>query len=157
MDDDLRASYARPDETSDKTGCDPERGDQMDEKRFYWDWLKHENNIFANRSSFFLLAESALFAIIATKSPTTFIAPKWLLYTGLAITVIWLVVNIKHVFITHAMIAKKLKGFKDHPHPWHKTQNERTYKWPPIFRSHVLIGIYLPLIFLFLWIFLLYH
>ena len=61
----------------------------MNEEEFFWDWLKHENNILTNRGSFFLIAESAFFAIIATNTSTTSIAPAWLLYTtGLLITLV---------------------------------------------------------------------
>ena len=124
----------------------------MDEEVFYWDWLKHENNILANRGNFFLIAETALFAIIATKPSTAFIAPAWLLYTkGLLITFVWLFVNIKHIYGTHQLIAKKMKSFKDHS--WSKTQEERIEKWP--WSNHKLIGIFLPSLFLLLWIFLL--
>ena len=121
----------------------------MNEDEFLWDWLKHENNIFANRGSFFLIAESALFAIIATKSSTTTLAAQCVLcVTGLLITLLWLLVNIKHVLGTHRLIEKKLK---DKGHPWSKIQKERT-KWP--WPNHILLGIALPVLFLVLWIFL---
>jgi len=32
----------------------------MNEQDFYWDWLKHENIIFANRVNYFLVAHSML-------------------------------------------------------------------------------------------------
>jgi len=121
----------------------------MNEDEFLWDWLKHENNIFANRGSFFLIAESALFAIIATKSSTTTLAAQCVLFaTGFLITLLWLLVNIKHIFGTHRLIGNKLKG-KDHL--WFKSREELA-KWP--WSNHKLLGIGLPALFLLLWTFL---
>jgi len=122
----------------------------MNKDEFLWDWLKHENNILANRGSFFLIAESALFAIIATKSSTTTLALQCVLcVTGFLITILWLLVNIKHIFGTHRLIKNKLDDFKDHP--WSKNRKELT-KWP--WSNHKLLGILLPALFLLLWTFL---
>lgn len=123
-----------------------------EEEKFVWDWLKHENNILTNRGSFFLIAESVFFAIVATNTSTTSIVPAGLLYTtGLLITYIWLLVNIKHIYVTHPLITKKLNTFEDHP--WIKIKEYRKKVWP--LSNHKLLGIFLPSLFLLLWIILL--
>ncbi len=38
----------------------------MDEKKWYWDWIKHEGTVFNSRGSFFLVAESMLLVGVAT-------------------------------------------------------------------------------------------
>ena len=120
------------------------------EKEIYWDWLKHANNIFVNRGNFFLIAESAFIAIIATRSFIALIYPAWIYFlTGLLITLIWLIVNIKHIYGTHKLIQNELKKFEDHP--WTKTQKKRQKKWP--WSNHLLLGIILPSIFLLFWLF----
>jgi hypothetical protein len=122
----------------------------MDEKEFLWDWLKHENNILANRGSFFLIAESVLFAIIAGRFSSTTSPLPWTLYvSGITITLVWLFVNLKHIYGTHQLIEDKLKTFKDHP--WTKIQENRA-KWP--WSNHKLFGIFLPSLFLVLWFYL---
>ena len=122
----------------------------MNEDEFLWDWLKHENNILANRGNFFLIAESALFAIIATKSSKTTLDTQCVLYvTGCPITLFWLLVNIKHIFGTHKLIVNKLEHFKDHP--WSRILKERT-KWT--WSNHTLLGIVLPSLVFLLWLIL---
>ena len=39
---------------------------QLDDRSFYWDWAKHEENLLTNRGSFFLVGQSMLFAGVAT-------------------------------------------------------------------------------------------
>ena len=38
----------------------------MDDTGFYWDWVKHEDNQFSNRGSFFLVDEAMLLSAYAT-------------------------------------------------------------------------------------------
>jgi len=38
----------------------------MDDSEYYWDWLKHEDNLFTNRNNLLLVAESMTFAAVAT-------------------------------------------------------------------------------------------
>lgn len=119
----------------------------MDEGHFLFEWLKHENIIFSNRVSFFLLVETALFIFIGTSSGN-FILPNWAVFSmGLLITLIWLIVNFKHIYGTHIAIVNNLEAQKDHP--WHKVRKERNYTpWS----NNKILGILLPLVFLVLWI-----
>ena len=120
----------------------------MEESDFYWEWLKLENTIFNNRGSLFLVAEAMLIAAVAAWASSSPLSKVVIACSGLLITLIWLLVNIKHIFGTHRVIIKGLE--KDNEHPWRNAATERTSRYP--WSNHYLLGICLPLILLILWV-----
>lgn len=112
----------------------------MNEQDFYWDWLKHENNTLSNRVNYFLVAHSMLL-VAATAD-----CQKWpFCLAGVITSIIWLLVNIKHVFRTHRLIVDKLRSVQ---HYWAaSTENRGSGLWS----NNVLLGIFLPATVLLLW------
>ena len=100
----------------------------MKNREFYWDWLKHENQILASRGNFFLVAESMLLMAVATlwtdnpMERTRLIFMFGISATGLIISWIWLQVNVKHICGTHKAIGQKLKRIEPR---WRNTKQLR--------------------------------
>lgn len=83
-----------------------------DDRAFYWDWFKHEENLFTNRGSFFLVGESMLFAAVATlrsvdQAKATSALPIFYVL-GVFVTVIWLATSTFHHVRTRQKIIAKL-------------------------------------------------
>jgi hypothetical protein len=112
-----------------------------DDKDYYWDWLKHEDNLFTSRNNFFLVGEAMLLTATAafysaSKTPKL---PILIVLTvaGLFVTLVWLTANMKHVLATEQHIKKKLWRVE----PRRSEIDAMRKNWP---RNHVLIGILLP-------------
>lgn len=103
----------------------------MSDREFYWDWLKHADHLFAQRSIYFVLGETVLLAALAsllTGSP----APAWeslatravtcLFYVGVGVSAVWCGVATTYAFVTRPYIDKQLSEagefrwteFRDH-------------------------------------------
>ena len=123
--------------------------DEKEKKNFLWDWLNHENNIFTNRGSVFLLAETLLFVIISTGVNNSIVPQNIMIIAGLVITLIWLLVNLKHIYGTHRVIVNELN--LDPNYVWNEVRKKRKkiFFWS----NHFLLGILLPFIFLLLWLY----
>jgi hypothetical protein len=125
----------------------------MDDRDFYWDWIKHEGNTFTNRGSFFLVAESMLLVVIATLGVSFSSAKTIPLLTvnlaGIFVTMVWLYVNFRHIFVTMRAIGEKLKS---HEARWDEIVKHRR-KWPS---NNIIMGIVLPGGLLVLWMTLLW-
>lgn len=84
----------------------------MDEKDYYWDWLKHEDNLFTNRNNLLLVAESMTFAAVATIQAGTAGNSAFgvlLATAGLFITLIWVFASLKHLVSTDPPLKRKLR------------------------------------------------
>jgi len=125
-----------------KTNIDPNG-------EFYWDWLKHEENIFTNRSNFFLVAEAMFLAAYAalstTKNKAEFMVVFSLCMAGFFITLVWLFVNAKHIINTGKQIREKLEDADE------RVKKIRDVKGIWRLRSLKLIGYIIPSILLVLW------
>jgi len=112
----------------------------MDDREFYWDWLKLEVNTLTARGNFFLVAESMLLLAVVRlwevpDRQRDF--PLWLLILGgLFLTTIWLVVNLKHVIRTIPEIQKHLSSIEPR---WKSVVDSRS-RWP---KNNRLLGIFL--------------
>jgi len=127
-----------------------------DDKDYYWDWLKHEDNLFTNRNNFFLIAEAMLIAAVAALSDSVLqnSQPSVLLLclAGLFVSVIWVFANLKHLVATEPKIKEKLHATELR----RKEFDERRSKW---WSNHWLIGMVLPLGLVLvwgIWLFILY-
>jgi hypothetical protein len=85
---------------------------QDDDKMFFWDWVKHEENILTNRGSFFLVGQSMLFAGVATlrsvKETSAHAALPVFYSLGVFIALIWISVNLGHHRRTRKPLQAKL-------------------------------------------------
>jgi len=81
-----------------------------DDSKFYWDWYKHEENLFTNRSNLFLVAESMLFAAVATlrAAPHPTLTAALLASLGIYVTVVWLRVSHLHHTRTRKPLREEL-------------------------------------------------
>ncbi|MBE9572655.1 MAG: hypothetical protein IMF11_18675 [Proteobacteria bacterium] len=155
----------------------------MKNREFYWDWLKHENQILASRGNFFLVAESMLLVAFATLWDDESMKRLFLLLgisvAGIIMSWIWLQVNVKHVCGTHKAIANKLNIMEPR---WRNRKKSRAtlLRQKPKFRillplnrtfiyvkkdkaaigsynlprNHDILGIVMPLVVLILWVYL---
>jgi len=120
----------------------------MKDSEFFWEWLQLENTIFNSRGSLFLVAESMLIAAISAWSPDSLLFKQLVYFGGFFVTVIWILVNMKHIYGTHRAIIEGLR--RDEEHPWNSAAKERTDKFH--WSNHTLLGILLPLVFLLVWL-----
>jgi len=120
------------------------------ERQFYWDWLKHEENIVTNRSNFFLVAEAMFVAAVATlwsqSENASQLATLSTCIAALLITSAWLFVNVKHIEHTGHKIREKLKELDP------RVKEIRDYKGIWNLRAFKLIGYGVTGILLLLWI-----
>ena len=126
----------------------------MEDKEFYWDWLKHEDNLFTNRCNFFLLAESMFLAGSTQLLPqdSGHAHNKIFLFIigviGFIVSLIWLCSSINQLLMFEKKIKAKLSNVDER---W-KEIHMSPLKCPKI---HPLMGYYLPILFLIAWCFLL--
>ncbi len=123
----------------------------MDDSIYYWDWLKHEDNLFTNRNNILLVAESMTFAAVATvqAADASTTHSVLLVIAGLFITLIWLLASWKHLLSTDPPLKKKLREAD----PRRKEFDIARNKW---WSNHWLIGFILPLGLLIVWVLWLY-
>ena len=124
----------------------------MEDNEFYWDWLKHEDEIISNRNNLFMVAEAMFFtafATLATNSAAIVLCSlKIIIWLGIVVTGFWIIANMKHVKATDPLIKEKL-----HQHePRRKDIDDLRKRWPS---NNLLIGIILPLFILVFWAILL--
>lgn len=115
---------------------------------FYWDWVKHEDNLFASRGSFFLVGEAMLLSAYATllsKLDNSMYTAYVFCLSGITVTLIWLYVNVRHIYKTQKMIKKYLHQIEPR---WAKIAEKRN-SWPS---NHRVMGIILPMILFLAWI-----
>ena len=118
----------------------------MDDSDYYWDWLKHEDNLFTNRNSLLLVAESMIFAAIATIQASTGNSAYGVLLAaaGLFITLIWVLASLKHLVSTDPPLKQKLRENEQRRKDFDHARN----KW---WSNHWLIGFILPSGLLIIW------
>ena len=127
----------------------------MDNPQFYWDWLKHEQSVFNDRSNFFLVAEAMLLAGLATMLPSfssstcselVSSATKALTISGEFVTVVWLYVNATQIYLTLGHVARSVRECES---------RAVSFKHPlKLCPNNVTIGILLPLGILAVWFYL---
>lgn len=134
----------------------PTANEIRDERSFYWEHLKHEDTLFSNRVSFFLVGESILVGgVVAFLSRTAQnqqsarIHPGPFCLVGLVISLIWLYANLKHLLTTRKNLKDKLRACSP---AWAEIELGRRY-WPGV---HWVVGTAFPLLFAFVWFYLLY-
>ena len=124
----------------------------VDDRTFYWEWFKHEENLFTNRGSFFLVAESMLYAGVATLRSVVRASTSSVLLVfyglGIFITLIWIGVNVGHYRMTRKKIQAKLNELE----PRRSEVSAGESIW---LRSHFWMGIILPSGVLISWFLLL--
>jgi hypothetical protein len=119
---------------------------QIHKEDFVWDWLKHETIIFSNRMSAFLVAQSMLIIAFISKNEIIFT------YIGAIISLIWIVVNHRHIWGTMRSISEKVNRYFG---TYERVVGERKKIGFP---NTLLLGYVLPLIVLGMWFYLyLYH
>ncbi len=109
-----------------------------------WDWLKHEDILFCQRSNFFVACETLLFAASVVSGGDvhqTILAA----FTGAFIAIVWLYVSHMQTKHTHRPI-KMLVSAK-----WFTHQRIRVERDTQHFKFHVALGQWLPSVFLALW------
>src|SRR5205823_6591458 len=120
-----------------ETVLDPSPSDRT----FYWEWFKHEENLFTNRGSFFLVAEAMLFAAVATMRSAIQNSSGLPLLVfdmlGIFVTIIWLGVNTLHHLRTRAQILTKLNKYE-------ARRSQISGEGPTWLKSHFWIGVILP-------------
>lgn len=114
---------------------------------FYWDWMKHGDNLFVNRSMFFVLAETALFVAAATKIVGPYL--QLLAWIGVVVTLAWTYVGAVYAFGTNRYISIRLREVEKR---WQQYLVERR-RW--LFVANNFIGLVVPLCTLAAWIVLL--
>jgi len=120
----------------------------MDDKDFYWDWLKHEDNLFTSRNNFFLVAESMFIVAVATLSSSASevvrASGNLLCLAGFVITIFWLLASLKHVLPTDPRLKENLKKVEKR----RKDFDDARKNW---WSNNWLIGVYLPIFLLGIW------
>lgn len=127
----------------------------MEDKDFYWEHLKHEDTLFSNRASFYLVGESILLAGVVL-----FLAPLQtsmgqgqqpvrvplgpFCLAGSVIAIVWLFANLKHLLTNNRHVKAKLQDC--HP-AWAAIASGRRH-WPSV---NWVVGLVLPALFFFVW------
>jgi len=125
----------------------------MGDKDWYWDWIKHEGNVFNARGNFFLVAESMLLLAVTALASSSSKPLSLLLFiyiAGAFVTLIWLYVNGKHRK-TQTIIVQKLEDSDGR----YKDIKVKSRECPWCIANHTMMGFILPLGLLALWITLL--
>jgi hypothetical protein len=125
------------------------------DREFYWDWYKHEETLATNRASFFLVGQSMLFAgygalRAANSPPVTAISAFCIL--GVFAGCIWLLVTILHAANTRYPVVSQL-NLSETRHE--DTPRNKDGSWRDAFKSYFLMGLFLPVGIIVVWIVLL--
>jgi hypothetical protein len=113
---------------------------------FYWDWVKHEDNLFTTRSNFFMVAESILFAGVKLGPNTAGAFSVFILYLfGVVVSSIWIWTCYIQGKGTVSNIKKHLRDIEPR---YANICNDRQIYAP----VHKLMGFVLPLCFMGVWI-----
>ena len=111
----------------------------MDKETFLWEKLKHENELFSSRANFFLVAHTLLVASISTDSEEIVIKVM-VPILGVLISVLWLNIGIRNIKIQDELKSKLIEPV---------SITERKPTW---LGTHISIGLFMPLLFLFFWL-----
>lgn len=124
-----------------------------DDRAFYWDWAKHEENLFTNRGNFFLVGQSMLFAGVATLRAVSHTASTVPVYCwlGVFLATVWILVNLLHHFNTRRPIRKEL----DRCEPRRAAISSKGINNSWVFKSYIWMGYVVPAGVLVTWITLL--
>lgn len=127
---------------------DPTRSE--DDRRFYWDWVKHEDILFVYRGTVFVVGESMLFTGAATLLAAR-LRFAYAVFCGLGLisTAIWLWVNYLQQFRTHRPIKSLLAVTEHH---WLQVAAARQHQ---LIGPHTLMGLVLPVVIIIAWLVLL--
>ena len=124
---------------------------EPDDRSFYWDWAKHEENVFTNRGSFFLVGESMLFSGVATLRSVEQLSASCALpifyALGIFITLIWLGVNVGHHVSVLRLVQAKLRCLE----PRHAEIVSGRVKGRLWMKSRFWMGMIMPFGFLVAW------
>jgi len=112
----------------------------MKKNTFLWDKLKHENELFSSRANFFLVAHTLLVASFSTGTEKDIILRIMVSVLGVLISGIWINIGIRNI-----KTQDEIKKTLDEP----ETITECKPKW---LGTHILIGIVIPILFLFFWL-----
>lgn len=117
--------------------------------RLRWDQIKHDDMLFTNRASFFLVAQSMLlatFTILASPEHRHRDMPVAIGVAAGAVIVIWIWTTLRHLWARdHFYKEAKTSG-----PPYDKLQTEKQ----PSPGAHCLMGIVLPVLLSLIWIWL---
>jgi hypothetical protein len=119
----------------------------MDDSEYYWDWLKHEDNLFTDRNNLLLVAKSMTFAAVATIQAGTGKSVHGILLAaaGLFITLIWLFASLKHLVSTDPPLKRKLREVDPRRNDFDLARSKWRF-------NHWLIGFILPFGLLIVWV-----
>ncbi len=112
----------------------------------YWEWLTHEDNLFSNRVTVFLIAQSMLFIPFAINA-YSISSLTWIIgTTGIVVLVIWIYVSVVQVFFLinpiKARLREQLPEYRDVKDIWAPGD------------PNIWLGIIFPLILMVVWILL---
>jgi hypothetical protein len=123
---------------------------QLDDRAFYWDWAKHEENLLTNRGNFFLIGQSMLFAGVATlrsaQETLSYSVLPVFYFLGIFISLIWIGVGFAHNQLTRKQVGAAL----DTNEPRHKSIAENAW-W---LKSNFWMSIIMPIGILAAWVWL---
>ena len=127
---------------------DIERG-----KKYFWDYIKHTNEVFLYRANVFLLAETILFAgFLSSVGSIDNSNITWVLFTfsSIIINLIWVHTSYKLLFISQKNAKKQLyersSMFYD---PFYSLARDKRKSF---ISSSLLLGIFLPILFIVAWL-----
>ncbi len=121
---------------------------------YYYDYVKHHNMMLLSINNNFLVAQSIFFAsyFVFISSIETDLGAKIIVLFLLAsiIDLIWLLVNAKLIYTSLGHAKRKLceKNEESYLKEYAENSSERNH-WP---RNNVLLGIFLPFVFLVSWV-----
>lgn len=130
--------------------ANPEPNEQRNpwtDAEFYWDWAKHEDTLFTQRSNVFIVAESILFASLRIGAAPTSPLSAYVLYLlGTVVSIVWFLTTTSHRKSISMLLKTEIARVEPR---WKKIKDERAKDgWRPV---HPLIGTLLPLCFLLAW------
>lgn len=120
---------------------------------FYWDWVKHEENLLTNRGSFFLIGQSMLFAGVATlrsvQEASAYSALPVFYFLGIFISLIWIGVGLGNYCLTRKPLQEKLN--KSEPRHQLITSSNINKPW---LKSNLWMSLIMPIGILAAWVWL---
>lgn len=106
---------------------------------FLWEKLRHENELFSSRANFFLVAHTLLVASISMGKVGEGIISILVYILGVLISIIWLYIGVRSIKIQGEIKSKLTEPVSI------------TERKPRFLGIHILIGILIPLMFVFFW------
>ncbi len=117
----------------------------MSNDEFYFDWWKHEDNLFTNRGNFFLVSHSLLMAASSKLFEiNSYGYAGFLCFFGLSIAMLWTMVN----HAQRVCVVNQLKSILQTNEPRWGALQEKRWPWE---RPHIMMGYCLPILFICLW------